>query len=199
MRRKNIYLAWFALHFFLIAAISIRQLLWFIAAGLTIIPSDSGVWAQSEKIASAIGVDRLLASKPARATLLGYMHSAGIEGAYGFFAPNIPESYKLAFEFRDPDGGLEYDLPNVESRAAGFRLGSLLDMVGRSDSEQFRKIVVRMVTLNVWQNHPGAASAHAVFGKLKLPDPREYERGVRPSYEFIAAYEFERPADPNAR
>ena len=199
MRRQNIYLAWFALHFFLIAAISIRQLFWLIAAGLTIIPSDPGVRAKSEKITSAIAADGLPALKPARATLLGYMHSAGIEGAYGFFAPNVPESYKLAFEFRDPDGRLEDDLPNVESRAAGFRLGSLLDMVGRSNSEQFRRIVVRMVTLNVWQNHPGATSAHAVFGKLKLPDPREYERGVRPSYEFIAAYEFERSADPNAR
>jgi hypothetical protein len=56
-----------------------------------------------------------------------------------------------------------------------------------------------MLTSTAWENHPEAVSAHAVFGKLKLPAPVEYERGVRPAYEFIAVYDFERSVDSNAR
>src|SRR5207244_12344463 len=107
--------------------------------------------------------------------LVGYLPGAGIEGAYGFFALNVPENFKLAFEFRNADGSVEDDLPNVESRAAELRLGSLLDQIGRSDSELFRRVLIRMITSAAWQNHPTAISARAVFGRLKLPGPVEFE------------------------
>ena len=198
MTRSRIALAWLPLHLFLIIAVCSRQLLWLIANGLTIIPfSGADVSAQTAKdISTTAGPKRTRAAKEA---LFAYLHSAGIEGAYGFFAPNVPENFKLAFEFRNADGSVEYDLPNVESRAAGLRLGSLLDKIGRSDSEQYRRILIRMLTSVAWENHPAAVSAHAVFGKLKLPSPVDYERGVRPAYEFIGAYDFERSADSNAR
>ena len=200
MTRSRIALAWLTLHFFLIISICGRQLWWLIANGLTIIPlSGAEVSAQSANDISSTAGPRITQTRPAKAALFAYLHSAGIEGAYSFFAPNVPENFKLAFEFRNPDGSVEYDLPNVESHAAGLRLGSLLDKIGRSDSEQYRKILIRMLTSMAWENHPEAVSAHAVFGKLKLPDLVEYERGVRPAYEFIAAYEFERSADSNAR
>ena len=198
MTRSRIALAWLPLHLFLIIAVCSRQLLWLIANGLTIIPfSGADVSAQTAKdISTTAGPKRTRAAKEA---LFAYLHSAGIEGAYGFFAPNVPENFKLAFEFRNADGSVEYDLPNVESRAAGLRLGSLLDKIGRSDSEQYRRILIRMLTSVAWENHPAAVSVHAVFGKLKLPSPVDYERGVRPAYEFIGAYDFERSADSNAR
>jgi hypothetical protein len=189
--RKNIYLAWFALHFVLITAISVRELFSLIAGGLTIIPSHGdGAWSEAEKIASVIAGQSLAPANPARKTLVGYMHGAGIEGAFGFFAPNVPESYKLVFEFRYPDGRVEEDLPDVQSHAAGLRLGSLLDRIGRSNSEQFRRILIRMLTSAAWDRHPDAVSARAVFGTLKLPDPAQFERGLKPSYEFSSAYEF---------
>jgi len=198
--RSRIALGWFTLHFFLIIAICSRQLWWLIANGLTIIPfSGAEVSAQPAKDISTTAGLRITRARPAKDVLFAYLHSAGIEGAYGFFAPNVPENFKLAFEFRNADGSLEYDLPNVESRAAGLRLGSLLDNIGRSDSEQYRRILIRMLTSAAWKDHPGAISAHAVFGKLKLPNPLEYERGVSPAYEFIAAYDFEQSADPNAK
>jgi hypothetical protein len=200
VRRKNFYLAWLALHFFFIVAVCAHQVFWLIASGLTIIPAAAnGTYSQAEKITSTITGQKLPASNPAKVALFGYLHSAGIEGAYGFFAPNVPENFKLAFEFRNADGRADDDLPNVESRAAALRLGSLLDKIGRSDSEQYRRILIRMLTSAAWKNHPDAISAHAVFGKLKLPNPLEYERGVRPAYEFIAAYDFEQSADPNAK
>lgn len=191
MRQKNVYLAWFGFHFFLIVAISLRELLWAIAAGTTMIPVHSGdLWSQAEKITATISGQRLLESNPGRKVLLGYLHSAGIEGAFNFFAPNVPENYKLAFEFRYPDGHVEYDLPNVASRTASLRLGSLLDRIGRDNSEQFQRVLIRMLTTAAWQYHDGAISAKAVFGVLKLPTIDEFERGVRPSHQFLFAYEF---------
>jgi hypothetical protein len=193
VRRKNVCLAWLALQLLLVTAISVRQVGWLVAHGLTVIPvtrSNTVSAAQKEGSTSA----RQAGPNPVRQLLVGYLHCAGIEGAYGFFAPNVPESYKLAFEFRNRDGSVDYDLPSVDSRAAELRLGSLLDAIGRSDSERYRRILIRMLTAAAWENHPEAVSVHAVFGKLKLPGPVEAERGIAPSYEFIAAYDFERPA-----
>ena len=198
MRRKNIYLAWLALHLFLITAVSVRQLSWLIANGLTIIPfSPAGLGSPNKKAGSTTSTRAR--SNPAKKLLVGYSHCAGIEGAYGFFAPNVPENYKLAFEFHGRDASVEYDLPSVDSRSAELRLGSLLDAIGRSDSEQYRRILIRMLTSAAWENHPEAVSVHAVFGKLKLPSPLEFERGVAPSYEFIAAYDFERSANSTSK
>ena len=198
MRRKNLCLAWLALHLFFIAAISVRQLSWLIANGLTIIPF-SRVASESPNEKASSTTAKPASSNPAKQLLVGYLHCAGIEGAYGFFAPNVPENYKLAFEFHNQDASSEYDLPSVDSRAAELRLGSLLDVIGRSDSERYRRILIRMLTSAAWENHPEAVSVHAVFGKLKLPGPMQFERGVTPSYEFIAAYDFERSADSKSK
>ena len=196
MRRKNICLAWLAFHLFFIAAICVWQLAWLIANGLTIIPfSSSGIASPAEKARWTTA--KQARSNPAKELLVGYLHCAGIEGAYGFFAPNVPENYKLAFEFHNRDGSVEDDLPSVDSGAAELRLGGLLDAIGRSDSDKYRRILIRMLTSAAWENHPEAVSVHAVFGKLKLPSLLEFERGIAPSYEFIAAYDFERSADSN--
>ena len=192
------YLAWLALQLFFITAVCVRQLCWLIANGLTIVPfSQAPIASPPEKPRST--TVKQSRSNPAKQLLVGYLHCAGIEGAYGFFAPNVPENYKLAFEFHNRDDSVEYDLPNVDSRAAELRLGSLLDAIGRSDSDRYRRVLIRMLTSAAWENHPEAVSVHAVFGKLKLPDPIQFERGVTPSYEFIAAYDFERSANSKSK
>jgi hypothetical protein len=198
VRWKSLCLAWLAFHLLFIAAISVRQLSWLIANDLTIIPFSQAAGASpTEKVRSTTATPAR--SNPAKHLLVGYLHCAGIEGAYGFFAPNVPENYKLAFEFHNHDASVEYDLPGVYSRAAELRLGSLLDAIGRSDSERYRRILIRMLTSAAWENHPEAVSVHAVFGKLKLPGPIQFEHGVAPSYEFIAAYDFERSADSKSK
>jgi hypothetical protein len=195
VRRKNIYQAWLGLHLFFITAICVRQLSWLIATGLTILPAPIG--SPADKLGST--TVKQSRSNRAKQLLIGYLHCAGIEGAYGFFAPNVPENYKLAFEFHNRDASVEYDLPSVDSRAAELRLGSLLDAIGQSDSERYRRILIRMLTSAAWEDHPDAVSVHAVFGRLKLPDPIQFEHGVTPSYEFIAAYDFERSANSESK
>ncbi len=105
MRQKSVYLACFALHFVLIISISCRETFWLVARGLTIFPSSLNSYSRkAETVASAVLGQLLAGSNPVRQALATYLHIAGIETGYGYFAPNVPGSYKLVFELHYPDG-----------------------------------------------------------------------------------------------
>jgi hypothetical protein len=122
--------------------------------------------------------------------LTGYLHLSGIEIGYGFFAPNIPNSYKLVFELRFPDGRVEYKLPRVSNAASVLRVATLLDMIGRTRSEAFRQTMVKMLADSMWREHADATMIRAIFGSVVLPSAAEFEQGKRESYEFLYAYDF---------
>lgn len=127
--------------------------------------------------------------------LVTYLHCAGIEGAYGFFAPNVPESYTLALQFEYPDGHVEEDWPGAESKAGGLRLSSLLDKIGRSDSEQFQRVFIKMLTLNVWRTHQQAIAGKALLAKIKLRSPTDERIDRKSVYEIVRVYSFSRATD----
>ena len=131
LRQKYFYLGWFGLHFLLIITFSCRDTLELIAQGPTIVPPSFKRFSQKAEtaVSAAVG-QRLAASSPVRQALATYLHIAGIETGYGYFAPNVPGSYKLVFELHYPDGRMEYELPRVSSAAAGLRLAGLLDQIG---------------------------------------------------------------------
>ena len=130
MRRKGIYLACCLLHFLVIVIISCRETLWLVAHGLTMLPSPFRHYSEkAETVASDALAQNLPASNSIRRALLTYLHVAGIERAYGYFAPNVPVSYKLVFELHYSDGRLEYELPGGNSAAADLRLAALLDEI----------------------------------------------------------------------
>ncbi|PYI43842.1 MAG: hypothetical protein DMC57_03470, partial [Verrucomicrobia bacterium] len=81
----------------------------------------------------------LASSNPVRRTLLTYLHVTGIERGYGYFAPNVPGSYKLIFELHYPDGTVEYAIPEVGSAAGELRLTGLLDEIGRTRHDKLRE------------------------------------------------------------
>ena len=130
-----------------------------------------------------------------------YLHVAGIDASYGYFAPNVPGSYKLVFELHYPDGRVEYQLPPVSSAAAGLRVAGLLDKIGRTPYDSLRELLVKMMARSIWREHPEVKTIRAVFGSIRLPSVSEFEQGKRESYEFLYAYDFslrERPAEPDA-
>jgi hypothetical protein len=133
---------------------------------------------------------RLPRSNPVRQILSGYLTLSGIEVGYGFFAPNIPNSYKLVFELRFPDGRVEYELPRVSNPASVVRVAGLLDTIGRTHSEAFRQTMVRMLADSVWREHADATMIRAIFGSVILPSAPEFAHGKRESYEFLYAYDF---------
>ena len=118
------------------------------------------------------------------------MHAAGVERGYGYFAPNVPGSYKLVFELHYPDGRIEAALPVVNSDAAGLRVASLLDEIGRTRHDALREYIIKEMTRSVWREHPDAIMVRAVFGVSTLPSLVEFEQGKRESYGFLYAYEF---------
>jgi hypothetical protein len=202
LRQKYVYLAWFGLHFLLIISFSLRDTLWLVAHGPTIFPSSFRSYSQkAEGVVSALLCQRLAASNPVRQVLATYLHIAGIETGYGYFAPNVPGSYKLVFELHYPDGRIEYELPRVNSSAAGLRVAGLLDKIGRTPYDALRELLVKMLAQSIWRQHPEVKTIRAVFGSTRLPSLSEFERGKRESYDFLYAYDFslrEKPAEPEA-
>ena len=140
---------------------------------------------------AALG-QHLAASNPTRQALTTYLHIAGIEKGYGYFATNVPASYKVVFELHYPDGSVEYQLPHVHSAAAGLRLACLLDEIARTRHDTLREYLVKMLASSIWRDHPDVTAIRAVFGSISLPNINEFEHGKRESYEFLYAYDFSR-------
>jgi hypothetical protein len=193
VRRKSLYLAWFSLHFLLISAWSCRETLWLVGQGLTIFPPfvDSFSQTAATVVEGAIG-QHLASSNPIRQALVTYLYVAGIERSYGYFAPNVPASYKVVFELHYPDGSVKYQLPLVHSAAGGLRLAGLLEEIARTRSDALREYMVKMLARSIWREHPDVTSIRAVFGSISFPSVAEFKRGKRESYEFLYAYDFSR-------
>jgi hypothetical protein len=203
VRQKPVYLACFLLHFLLIVTVSSRETLWLIARGLTIVPPPlkSYVPTSGTDVATTPG-QKLATLNPLRGALATYLHIAGIERGYGYFAPNVPAAYKLIFELHYPDGRVEYRLPLVHSAAAGLRLAGLLDEIARTRYDPLREYLVKMLARPVWREHPEATTINAVFGSINLPSVNEFEHGARESYQFLYAYDFsvrDEPAESENR
>jgi len=191
LSKKRVYLAGLALQLLLIITVSSRDTFWLLSKSKTIFPESSkNFWQRAEQIASTPLGQRLPRSNPVRQILTGYLDLSGIEAGYGFFAPNIPNSYKLVFELRFPDGRVEYELPRVSNVASVLRVAGLLDTIGRTRSEAFRQTMVKMLADAVWREHADATMIRAIFGSVVLPSAPEFEHGKRESYEFLYAYDF---------
>ncbi len=170
------------------------------AHGPTILPSSfSSFSRRAERVADGALGQHLAGSNPIRQALATYLHVAGIESGYGYFAPNVPGSYTLVLELHYPDGRVEYELPPVRSAAAGLRVAGLLDKVGNTRYDALREHLVKMVAQSIWREHREAKTIRAMFGSISLPTISEFEHGKRESYEFLYAYDFslwEEPAEP---
>ena len=190
-------MAWLFLHFLLIISVSCRETLRLIAQGPTILPSSFKSYSQEAETTVSIALGQhLSASNPVRQALATYLHISGIEASYGYFAPNVPGSYRLVFELHYRDGRVEYELPSVSSAAAAFRVAGLLDNIGRTRSDALREHLVKMMAQFVWREHPDVETVRAIFGSISLPSVREFEHGKRESYEFLYAYDFSLENEP---
>jgi hypothetical protein len=198
LRQKYICLAWLALHLLLILSFSCRDTFRVIAEGPTIFPASFARFSREAQriISNAFGRE-LPTFNPIRQALGAYVHSAGIDVGYGYFAPNVPGGYTLVFELRYPDGRVEYELPSVSSAAAGLRISGLLDNIGRTPYDPIREILVKTLAQSIWRRHPDIKSVRAIIGSVTLPTVREFEQGQRQSYEFLYAYDFSPDHQPS--
>jgi hypothetical protein len=157
----------------------------------TVFPAEANkFWQGGEQVAAAVLGERLDDSNWLRNGITVYLHSAGIEAGYGFFAPNVPANYKVVFELRYPDGRTAYEIPRVSNAATGVRLAGLLDQLAEVSYTPLRETMMKILAYSVWQEHPDANGIRAYFGRAHLPRPVEFERGDKGSYELLFAYDF---------
>ena len=197
MRRAQLYLACFLLHFLLIVIISVRDVSQLVVQGLTILPPDlNGTFHAADRITSAALGENLGSSNPFHHAVVTYLHLGGIERGYGYFAPNIPSTYRLVFELHHLDGAVEYDLPEVNSASAGLRMAGLLDEIGRTPHDQLREYLLKVLARPLLAQHLDVVMVRAVLGRIVLPEIAEFQAGRRQSYEFVCAYDFRRHREP---
>jgi hypothetical protein len=199
LRRWHLYVAaWILLlHLFLVLIVSCQQTVWILAGGYTSLPhSLEKYWYKAQRFSTALLGQTLAVSNPVREGITTYIHSTGIEGGYGFFAPGVPSSYKLVFELHYPDGRVEYELPRVSGEAAGLRFTSLLDQVGRTQYDPLREVMLKMLAYSIWREHPSATIIRTVFGYVDVPSAAGVKQGEKESYNFLYAYDFSFPEQP---
>src|SRR6266513_3262871 len=191
MLSKRIHATWFGIHFFLITAVCFAGIFSLIAEGATILPSALDKYARKAELPAAFVLGKeAAASSPVRQGIATYLHAAGIQSGYTFFAPNIPSYHKLILELYYQDGHVEYDSPHVSGKAAALRLDSLLDRLADNRYEPLREVVVKMLALSVWRQRPDVKKIRATFGSVSPPSISDFEHGKGELFQPVFSYDF---------
>jgi len=191
MFSKRIHATWFVVHFSLITAVCFAGIFSLVALGATMLPSTLEKYARRAELIAAFFLGKeAAASNPVRQGIATYLHAAGIQAGYSYFAPNIPGYHKLTFELYYEDGRLEYASPHISGRAAALRLDSLLDRLADNRYEPLREVVVKMLALSVWRERPEVKKIRATFGAVSPPGLADFEHGKAESFQPMFSYDF---------
>jgi len=191
MISKRIYAAWFVVHFFLIIAVCFAGIFSLVAEGKTVLPSALDNYARKAELIAAFVLGKEgAASNPVRRGIATYLHAAGSQSGYTFFAPNVPGYHKLTLELYYQDGRVEYESPHVSGKAAALRLDSLLNRLADPSYEPLREVVVKMLAFAVWREHPDVKRIRAIFGSVTPPGISDFEHGKRESFRPLFSYDF---------
>src|SRR3954453_16660112 len=167
---KRIHAVWFGIHFSLLTAVCFAGEFWLISTGSTVLPSASEDYARKAALVATWCLGKeARGSNPLRIGIATYLHAAGIQAGYSFFAPNVPSQHRLMFELFYDDGRVEYESPHVRSKAAALRLESLLDRLAEQRYEPVREVLAKMLAFSVWREHPDAKKLRATFGSINPP------------------------------
>jgi hypothetical protein len=151
---------------------------WLVGKRLTILPAvSSRFWTGADLVPKTLIDANVPLDNVFRQALNTYTNAAGIEVGYGYFAPNISETHALVFELPYLDGHLEYETPFVGSHEGDLRLTSLIEQIGRTNSDPWRNELIRRLARSTWQRHPQAVSIRAFFGSVKPPTLTAYLSG----------------------
>jgi len=155
------------------------------------LPSALDKYARkAELIAASVLWKEAAAASPVRQGIATYLHAAGSQSGYTFFAPNVPGYNKLTLELYYQDGRVEYESPRVSGKAAALRLDSLLNRLADNRYEPIREVVVKMLAFSVWREHPGVKKIRAIFGSVTPPSISDFEQGKKESFQPLFSYDF---------
>lgn len=191
MTRRSLYIAAAIGHLLLVVAAASADLLAALAKGETLLPDDaSALFGKAEKFIRPVLGQGLTKSSSWGECVALYLHSAGCEAGYNFFAPHVPGSHVLIFELRYNDGHIDYELPRGEAIGSKVRLASLLDLIGHIENETVRQQLIRLIAEESCRSHPDVATVHAIFGMVSSPTISHYENGAPESYRVLCSYDF---------
>jgi len=125
-----------------------------------------------------------------RQSISTYLHAAGIQAGYTFFAPNVPGYHRLILELFYEDGRVEQESPHLRSKAAARRLESLLDRLAEERYEPVREVLVKRLAFSVWREHRDVKKIRATFGSVSLPGINEFEQGKTEIFHPIFSFDF---------
>jgi hypothetical protein len=188
MLSKRVYVTWFGVHFLLITAVCFAGIFSLVAEGTTMLPSSLEKCA--ELIAAFVLGKESAASNPVRQCIATYLHAAGVQAGYSFFAPNVPGYHKLTLELYYADGRVVYESPHLIGGGSALRLDSLLGRLGDSRYEPLREVIVKMLALSAWREHPEVKKIRATFGTVIPPDIDDFEHGKSESFQPMFSYDF---------
>jgi hypothetical protein len=187
-----------AFHGLLILCVSSRDAGWLIAHRLTLLPAWLAAPADKvQTIAMSILAQQPGSSTVVRKALNTYLHAAGIERGYGYFAPNVPDAYKLVFELHHADGEVTYQAAGTETGESSLRFASLMDYLGRTASDADRRFLAQLLTQSLWGEHNDVVKIRCILGSITIAPPAEFRKSNAATYEFCCAYEFARPPEPS--
>jgi len=175
----------------LVTAVCLAGVFWLIAQGSTILPSACNEYAQKAELGATwcLGKEAGV-SNPVRRGIATYLHAAGIQAGYSFFAPNVPSQHRLTLELLYEDGRVEYESPHVRGKTAALRLESLLDRLADERYEPVREVLVKMLAFSVWREHPDVKKVRATFGAVNPPGMNEFEQGNTETFQPMFSFDF---------
>jgi len=155
------------------------------------LPSALKPYARTAEVAAAWLLGKEAApSNLLRRSISTYLHAAGIQAGYTFFAPNVPSRHRLSLELFYDDGRVEYESPRLRSKAAALRLDSLLDRLADQRYEPVREVLVKRLAFSVWREHPDVKKIRATFGSLNPPGINEFEQGTTEIFQPMFSFDF---------
>ena len=174
-----------------ITAVCFAGLAWLVAEGAAALPPALDASAgKAELLAAWLLGKQAAASSPVRRSIATYLHAAGIQSGYTFFALNIPGYHKLILEFYYQDGHRKYESPQFSGKAVALRLDSLLARLGDNRYEPLREVVVKMLALSVWRERSDVKKIRAAFGWVGPPSISDFENAKGESFQPMFSYDF---------
>ncbi len=155
------------------------------------LPSALEPYARKAEVAAAWLLGKEAgASSPVRQGIATYLNAAGIQAGYAFFAPNVPDYHRLILELFYDDGRVEHESPRLRSKAAAPGLDSLLDRLAEPRYEPIREVLVKMLALSAWRQHPDVKKIRATFGAITPPGTTEFEHGKAETFQPMFSFDF---------
>ncbi|MEO8045503.1 MAG: hypothetical protein ABI674_11420 [Spartobacteria bacterium] len=192
--RRNACLAFLAVHLTLVIVVCAHDTFGLLKRGIVSLPFvRAPVWETLDNLTGKVLGANLSSRNPWKQAVSTYTNAAGIEVGYGYFAPNIPATYALVFEWHYADGRIEYEQPSARGEAGQLRLTTLIEQVGRPDFDRLRKALIKLLADSTWQKHPKATSVRVFFGTISPPALREFRAGKKErTFTCLYVYDLQR-------